>query len=127
MPVQLNHTIVSAGDSRASAAFMAEILGLAAPMPFGPFMMVETDNGVSLDFIDADGAVTPQHYAFLVSDEEFDQIFGRIQERGLIYSADPGGNEVGRINTHDGGRGVYWDDPSGNRLEIITKPYGSGA
>lgn len=127
MAVQLNHTIVHAHDGRASASFLSEVLGVAAPTRFGPFHVVEVDNGVSLDFYEVEkgSAIEVQHYAFLVSDEEFDQIFGRIQERGLQYSADPGGTEVGRINTHDGGRGVYWDDPSGNRLEIITRPYGA--
>jgi catechol 2,3-dioxygenase-like lactoylglutathione lyase family enzyme len=126
MPVQLNHTIISAGDSRASAAFMAEILGLAAPTRFGPFMMVETDNGVSLDFIDADGAINPQHYAFLISEPEFDEIFGRIQARGLPFWADPGQSRPGELNHNDGGRGAYFEDPDGHLLEILTRPYGSG-
>jgi hypothetical protein len=69
----------------------------------------------------------PQHYAFLVSDAEFDQIFGRIQERGLDYWADPYRSRYKEINHNDGGRGVYWDDPDGHALEIITRPYGSGA
>lgn len=126
MAVQLNHTIAHAHDAQASASFMSEILGVAPPSRFGPFHVVEVDNGVSIDFLEVDDGheIEVQHYAFLVNEEEFDQIFGRIQERGLPYSADPGGNEVGRINTHYGGRGVYWDDPSGNRLEIITVPYG---
>lgn len=126
MAVQLNHTIAHAHDAQASASFMSEILGVAPPSRFGPFHVVEVDNGVSIDFLEVDDGheIEVQHYAFLVNEEEFDQIFGRIQERGLPYSADPGGNEGGRINTHYGGRGVYWDDPSGNRLEIITVPYG---
>ncbi|MCA1671364.1 MAG: VOC family protein [Actinobacteria bacterium] len=126
MPVQLNHTIVSAHDSVASATFLAEILGLAAPTRFGPFMIVDTDNGVSLDFIDADGEIVSQHYAFLISEEEFDQIFGRIRERGVSYWADPGRTRPGEINRNDGGRGVYFEDPNGHYLEIITRPYGGG-
>ena len=127
MTVQLNHTIVRSRDKRESATFLSEMLGVAAPVPFGPFLVVEVDNGVSLDFIDTgpDFEMQPQHYAFLVSEDEFDAIFGRIQERGLEYFADPHRQEPGEINHHFGGRGVYWADPSGNWLEIITRPYGS--
>lgn len=129
MPVHLNHTIVRSHDKHESATFLSEVLGLPAPVPFGPFLVVEADNGVSLDFADAgaDEEFTPQHYAFLVTEDEFDQIFGRIQARGLDYYADPGGQHKGDINHHDGGRGVYWADPTGNWLEIITRPYGSGS
>ena len=125
MPVQLNHTIVHARDSKASAAFLADILGLAAPTRFGPFMVVEVDNGVSLDFLATEDEITPQHYAFLIGEAEFDQIFGRIQERGLSFWADPGRTRPGEINHGDGGRGVYFADPSGHYLEILTRPYGS--
>ena len=127
MSVHLNHTIVSSRDKQESAAFMAEVLGLGDLVPFGPFVGVETENGVTLDFSDADGDITPQHYAFLISETEFDEIFGRIVERGLTYWADPGRRREGEINTHDGGRGVYFQDPSGHLLEIITRPYGSGS
>jgi catechol 2,3-dioxygenase-like lactoylglutathione lyase family enzyme len=126
MPVQLNHTIVHAHDKHESATFLSEVLDLPAPQPFGPFLVVQTGNGVSLDFIDTDQDIAPQHYAFLVSEPEFDQIFARIQERGLDYYADPAGSRKGEINHHDGGRGVYWADPGGHWLEIITRPYGSG-
>lgn len=126
MAVQLNHTIVSASDKAESAAFLAEVLGLAAPTPFGPFLAVETDNGVTLDFIDAVGDITPQHYAFLISEPEFDQIFARLQAREVPYWADPARQLPGRINHNDGGRGVYFQEPSGHLLEIITRPYGSG-
>jgi catechol 2,3-dioxygenase-like lactoylglutathione lyase family enzyme len=126
MTVKLNHTIVSARDKRAAAVFLAEILGLPAPVPFGPFLVVQADNDVSLDFLDADGEITPQHYAFLVADTEFEEIFGRIRERKLSYWADPSQHRRGEINTRDGGRGVYFEDPSGHLLEILTRPYGSG-
>lgn len=126
MGVQLNHTIVAAGDRRSSAAFLADLLGLEAPKPFGPFIVVELANGVNLDFADADGEIAPQHYAFLVSEAEFDEIFGRIQARALAYWADPHGRRPGEINHNDGGRGVYFPDPDGHILEIITRPYGSG-
>jgi catechol 2,3-dioxygenase-like lactoylglutathione lyase family enzyme len=127
MPVQLNHTIVHAKDAVASAQFYADILGLPAPRIFPPFMVVDTANGVSLDFIAAeDHEIIIEHYAFLVSEPEFDDIFARIKARGLDYWADPRGQQKGQINHHDGGRGVYWRDPNGHYLEIITRPYGSG-
>lgn len=125
MPVQLNHTIVHAKDAGASAQFYAEILGLPPPRAFGPFVVVDTANGVSLDFTSAEPhEIIIEHYAFLVSEPEFDQIFGRITARGLDYWADPAGRHKGEINRHDGGRGVYWRDPNGHYLEIITRPYG---
>ena len=126
MAVQLNHTVVAARDKQVSADFLAEILGLSTPAPFGPFMMVQAENEVTLDFIDSGGEVVSQHYAFLVGDGEFDEIFGRIRERGLSYWADPFHREPGEINTRDGGRGLYFDDPDGHNLEILTRPYGSG-
>lgn len=127
MPIQLNHTIVPARDAHVSAQFLSDVLGLAAPTRFGPFHCVALDNGVTLDFQDTPEDVEVRHLAFLVSEAEFDTIFGRIRERGLTYWADPFHREPGQINRHDGGRGVYWDDPDGHRLEIITRPYGSGA
>ena len=126
MSVRLNHTIVWCRDQRRSASFLAEMLGRPAPTRFDPFLVVELDNGVSLDFHDTDDAIAPQHYAFLIGEEDFDTIFGRIRERKLPYWADPFKSKPNEINRHDGGRGVYFDDPSGHKLEIITRPYGSG-
>jgi catechol 2,3-dioxygenase-like lactoylglutathione lyase family enzyme len=122
--VKLNHTIVHSLDQREAAAFYSELFGLPAPKPFGPFLDVDVGNEVTLAFLDADGKPQMQHYAFLVSDAEFDQIFGRIQARGMDYWADPGRSQKGVINHHFGGRGVYFLDPSGHLLEIITRPYG---
>lgn len=124
MSVQLNHTIVRCSDKQASAGFYADILGLPAPTTYGPFVVVSVDNDVSLDFADDHGEPRPQHYAFLVSEAEFDAIHGRIRERGLTWWADPSHSRQGEINTNDGGRGLYWDDPDGHVLEIITVPYG---
>jgi extradiol dioxygenase family protein len=124
MAVQLNHTIVNVRDKQESATFLSEMLGLSAPTSYGPFLVVQVDNDVSLDFADDHGPVRPQHYAFLVGASEFDEIFGRIKERGLDYWADPFKKRPGELNTNDGGRGLYWEEPSGHFLEIITVPYG---
>jgi catechol 2,3-dioxygenase-like lactoylglutathione lyase family enzyme len=126
MSINFNHTIVYAGNSRASAKFLAEILGLPAPRRWGPFQVVTTDNGANIDFMDADGKITSQHYAFLVSESEFDGIFDRVRERSIPYWADPAQSQAGEINHHDGGRGFYFEDPNGHFLEVITRPYGSG-
>jgi hypothetical protein len=125
--VELNHTIVSARDAHTSARWLTELLDLADPTPFGPFWVVQTANGVSLDFIDDDGdSIESTHYAFLVGEEDFDRIFGRIVEREMPHWADPSQQLPDQINHHDGGRGVYFPSPDGHFLEIITRPYGSG-
>jgi catechol 2,3-dioxygenase-like lactoylglutathione lyase family enzyme len=124
--VQLNHTIVWCRDKKRSASFLTEILGLPAPEPFGPFLIATMANGVSLDFHETDEEITSQHYAFLINEEEFDQAFGRISGRGLAFWADPGLQRRAQVNRADGGRGVYFKDPDGHLLEIITRPYGSG-
>jgi catechol 2,3-dioxygenase-like lactoylglutathione lyase family enzyme len=126
MTPQLNHTIVHVRDSRATSRFMCDLLGLDEPTTFGPFQVVELGNGASLDYMDYDGEQLVAHYAFLVTEDEFDEIFGRIRERDMPYWADPHQTEPGEINRHDGGRGVYFEDLDGHILEIITRPYGSG-
>jgi len=125
MTIKLNHTIVHARDKRASAEFLVDILGLGPPVPFGPFLGVQTQNEVTLDFLETDEEIQTQHYAFLISESEFDEIFGRIEARKLPCWADPGRQQRNTINTRDGGRGVYFEDPAGNLLEILTRPYGS--
>jgi catechol 2,3-dioxygenase-like lactoylglutathione lyase family enzyme len=127
MSVQLNHTIVHCTDQAASATFLAEVLGVDAPRRFGPFLEVKVANGVSLDFQERTGPVEAQHYAFLVAESEFDEIFGRIAARGRDHWADPHLSRPGEINHNDGGRGTYFRDPNGHLLEILTRPYGSGA
>ena len=126
MSVQLNHTIVSCRDQQRSAAFLTGILGLPAATRFGHFLVVEADNGVSLDFAEARGQITAQHYAFLVGEKDFDAALDRIRGPGLPYWADPGRTQRQAINRRDGGRGLYFEDPDGHLLEIITRPYGSG-
>ncbi|MCI2810475.1 VOC family protein [Eoetvoesiella caeni] len=124
MSARLNHTIVWCRGKRKSAAFMADILGLAEPVPFGPMLVVQLDNGVSLDFYETNNAIASQHYAFLISEEDFDRVFSRICDRKIQYWSDPGQHHAGKINREDGGRGLYFEDPDGHLLEVITKPYG---
>ncbi|HEY9745070.1 MAG TPA: VOC family protein [Oculatellaceae cyanobacterium] len=126
MPAALNHTIVKSKNSEAAAKFWTDILGLPAPGRLAHFQVVEMANGVSMDFMETDEDVTPQHYAFLVSEQEFDEIFDRIRARGIPYWADPQASRQGEINRRDGGRGLYFEDPDGHFLEILTRPYGSG-
>ena len=124
MSAQLNHTIVWCRDKQVSAGFLAEMLGRPAPGAFGPFAVVGLDNGVSMDFHDTVEAIRPQHYAFLIDEADFDALFGRINAKGLDYWADPARRRPGEINHNDGGRGVYFPDPDGHFLEVITRPYG---
>jgi extradiol dioxygenase family protein len=126
MPVAFNHTIVHARDAHESATFFSEIMGLPAPVRAGYFLAVPIEHGVTLDFEEvSDGeTVQPQHYAFLVSEDDFDGIYGRIVARGIEHYPEPNRDRVNEINHHDGGRGVYWCDPSGHFQEIITVPSG---
>ena len=123
MSIEFNHTLVDAKDIWAAAREVGGVLDLAEPSSYGPFAVLQFDNGVTLDFMDM-AEFTQQHCAFLVSEEEFDACFERIQRAGIDYWADPFHNEPGRINHLYGGRGVYFDDPSGHTMEIITQPYG---
>ena len=126
MSVQLNHTIAWCRDQKRSAKFLTNILGLPEAKRFMHFLVVELENGVSIDYFETAEKVALQHFAFLVSEAEFDEILNRIQEGGLEIWADPARSRPGEINHHDGGRGVYFKDPDGHLLEIITRPYGSG-
>jgi catechol 2,3-dioxygenase-like lactoylglutathione lyase family enzyme len=124
MSIELNHTIVAARDKNAEARFVADVLGLPAPAPFGPFAVVELHNGVSLDFMDT-AEVASQHYAFLISEDEFDAVAAKLRERGVATYGDPMHQQSGH-NTNDGGRGMYFSSPDGHNLEVLTRPYGSG-
>ena len=125
MPAQFNHTIVWCSVKARSASFLCDVLGLPAAKPFSHFLVVELDNGVSLDFAEKEGPIARQHYAFLVSDAEFDAGFALIRERKQTFWADPARSKAGVINHHWGGRGFYFEDPDGHLLELITKTYGS--
>lgn len=126
MVVQFNHTIVDALDPDEEAVFFTEVMGLPAPHEFGHFVVAELAHDASIDFVQGPDEVFARHYAFLVSEDEFTEIFGRIVDRGIDHWADPGRRRPGEINRNDGGRGVYFTGPSGHLYEIITRPYGSG-
>ena len=120
--------IVSAHDAETSARWFAELFGLDEPKDLPPFWQVDTANGVGLDFVSEgpDADFPGIHYAFLVGEDDFTAIYGRIVERELGHWADPRQARPGEINRHDGGRGVYFLSNDGHFLEIITRPYGSG-
>ena len=123
MTVQLNHIIIWCRDKARSSGFLAELLGRPEPVPFAQFLVVDLDNDVSIDFMEKDGPIAAQHYAFLVGDAEFDAIHARIKAGGIDHWADPARTRPGEINRHFGGRGVYFADPDGHLLEAITRPY----
>ena len=126
MTIAFNHTIIPAHNAKLSAHFLTDILGLPAPPSFGPFMVVKTDNQVSLDFMTTSKLIEPRHYAFLISESEFDDVFKRICDKNIPYWADHKKAHPYTINHNDGGRGLYFFDPNGHFLEILTQPYGSG-
>src|SRR5258706_10882475 len=127
MSVQLNHTIIWCRDKQKSSAFLVDVLGLPPPIPFGPMLVVRLQNSISVDFYNKDGDIAQQHYAYLVNEEEFDQIFARVRDKGLTYWADPGKQQPGEVYRHFGGRGIYFDDPDGHLLEVMTRPYEIGS
>jgi catechol 2,3-dioxygenase-like lactoylglutathione lyase family enzyme len=127
MSVKFNHTIVAAEDRQVSADFLACILDLEVGTAWGPFLPVSTSNGVTLDFVTSVETIAMQHYAFLVSEEEFDGCFERIRAAGVTYYPGPDLGRPGEINHNDGGRGLYFLDPAGHGMEILTRPYGSSS
>ena len=120
MTVELNHIIVPARDKRESARFLGGILGLVPGAPFGPFIPVRVGNGVTLDFADYT-EFHSQHCAFLVDDEVFDAAFARIRDQSIPFYADPQHTRPGELNHYNGGRGFYFDDPSGHNMELLTR------
>lgn len=125
MSIQFNHLLIFAHDKHESATFLTQLFGLADPTPAGYFLAVDMANGVTLHYGEPGVDFLSQHYAFLVSDAEFDVIYGRIVTQGITHWADPREQHPGEINHNHGGRGVYFRDPSGHGLEILTQPYGS--
>ena len=124
MPVYFNHVAVAAKDKQDSATFLKDLLGLPEPTSWGPFLSLTLDDGVRLDYAEPDVEFHGQHYALLVSDDVFDRALERIKAGGVPFSGGPG-HPAGEINTNHGGRGVYFDDPSGHHFELITRPYGA--
>lgn len=120
MPVELNHSVVAAHDKHASAAFLAGILGLTVGEPIGPFVPLRLANGVTLDFMDRD-EIAWQHLAFLVDDDTFDAAYRRLLAGGIATWADPEHARPGEIGTRWNGRGVYFRDPAGHDMELMTR------
>lgn len=121
MSIQLDHVVIPARDKQRSAEFLAGILGLKPAPPSSSFTPLRLSNGVTLDFMNARD-FRPQHCAFRVDESEFDSIFDRIRDSGTPFYADPGRREPATINHRFGGRGVYFDDPDGHLMEVLTRP-----
>jgi len=121
MTIILNHTIVPARDRQASAEFFARIFGLQADEKHGHFAPVRVNDTLTLLF-DEDSSFESHHLAFHVSDAEFDQIFQRLRDAKLAYGSAPWSLEDGKLNDWNGGRGVYFKDPNGHVLELMTVP-----
>lgn len=122
MTITLNHTIVRARNKETAARFFAEIFGLRYEEPKGHFAPVRVNETLTFDFDDADGPIQIEHYAFHVSDAEFDAILQRVKAAGLSFGSTPWSLEDGKLNDWNGGRGVYWKDPDGHVLELMTAP-----
>jgi catechol 2,3-dioxygenase-like lactoylglutathione lyase family enzyme len=121
MSVKLDHIIIPARDKHASAKFLADILGVPVGQPSDPFVPVTVSNAVTLDYINRKDFHS-HHCAFLVDEDEFDAAFARIRSAAIRYYADPGHEQPGEINYRWGGRGVYFEDPNGHNMEILTHP-----
>lgn len=119
MTIELDHTIVPAVDKVVSARFFARMFGLRYDGEVSHFAPVRVNDRLTLDF-DDDSNFDVHHYAFKVSENEFDRIFGRIQTEGIVYGSGPRALDDMQINHRGGGRGVYFLDPSGHILEILT-------
>lgn len=126
--IAFNHTIIAARNRHKSASFLTNLFGLPEATAWGPFAIVPLADGVFIQFAEPDVAeIQMQHYAFLVDDESFDAIYERIRDGGIEHWADPRQTLPGQINTDHGGRGVYFLNPAGHGIEIMTRPYGSAA
>ncbi|MEW1906310.1 VOC family protein [Streptomyces sp. NPDC086147] len=123
MAVTFNHTIVAAKDRHESARFFRELLELPEAPSWGPFANVQLPDGVLIQFAEPPVEIQMQHYAFLVDDELFERAYGRLREQGIEHWADPQMKRPGETNTEHGGRGVYFKDPAGHAMELITRPY----
>ena len=122
MSIEVNHLIVPATDKKASARFLADVLGIELAPAVSHFEPVQIGH-VTLDYDDATD-IRPMHIAFLVDDATFDAAQGRLVDIDAATYADPGRSQPGQINHRYGGRGVYFDDPDGHLFELLTAPYG---
>lgn len=123
MAVGIDHLALAARDAHASATFLAEILDLPAPRRSGPFLAVDLDDTLTIDYAEPPFDFPGQHVAFLVGEDDFDAIRARLDARGITYYPGPAQQDPGTINHQNGGRGLYFDDPGGHHLEIITRRY----
>lgn len=123
MTAQFNHTIIAANSAETSARFYRDLLEARDAPTWGPFINLELDGGVLLQFAAPPTAFPPQHYGFLVTEKHFDRAVQRIQHHDLEYWADPQRRRPRETNTEHGGRGIYFLDPAGHYLELITQPY----
>ncbi|MES5820664.1 VOC family protein [Streptomyces sp. RG80] len=123
MTVTFNHTIIASKDRDESARFFRELLEVAEAPSWGPFTNIQLPDGVLLQFAEPPVEIQMQHYAFLIDDELFDRAYQRLCDRGIVHWADPQMQRPGEINHGHGGRGVYFKDPAGHAIELITRPY----
>jgi catechol 2,3-dioxygenase-like lactoylglutathione lyase family enzyme len=122
MTIRLDHTIVPAKDKRAAAEFFAEVFGLTVKPGRGYFAQVQVNESLTLDFSDESDPGEGQHYAFHVSDPEFEGILSRVKAKGVAFGSEPDSPDDGRINRRRGGRGFYFEDPNGHLFEVMTVP-----
>lgn len=122
MEITLNHTIINSYNNLESAKFYEYIFDFKFLKEWGHFAVVQVNSTLTFDFLTKE-KFSKQHYAFKVNDEQFDKIFEKIQELDLIYGSGPYERDNMKINHHYGGRGVYFSDPNGHILEILTSDY----
>jgi catechol 2,3-dioxygenase-like lactoylglutathione lyase family enzyme len=121
MTISLNHTIVPVRDKVAGAKFFARVFGVRRGRT-NYFAPVKVNKALTFLFSDEDKTFDSHHYAFHVSNKEFDAIFGRIKKAGIVYGSAPWSTEDGKLNDWGGGRGLYFKDPDGHLLELMTVP-----
>jgi catechol 2,3-dioxygenase-like lactoylglutathione lyase family enzyme len=121
MSIKLNHTIVPAKDKEAAAKLFAKIFGLNYDGPMGHFAPVRVNDELTMDFDNAE-SFEPHHYAFHVSDDEFDAIFDRIQKAGIDWGSGPRSSRDRQLNSRTAGPGVYFHVLDGHLLELLTRP-----
>lgn len=123
MTATFNHAIIAARDRNESARFFRDLLELPEAPSWGPFTNIQLDDGVLLQFAEPGVEIQMNHYAFLVDDDLFNRAYQRLKDTGIEHWADPQMRRPGQVNTEHGGRGVYFKDPAGHAIELITRPY----